>query len=155
MIDILCMILSVIKRFIYIMTFHFKSIKRTINLTERKPERWTSRQLYLLIKKRKNIKLVHNHIMISFSVSIQEMDSFIVYWSVERCLQKLTGKYFSIDVVWFLFSTVVNNAYVIHLTQHKLQIIAFVCLKKLFADSRVFIIQKSQSLTEVCWIKRL
>ena len=98
---------------------------------------------------------MHNHIMISFSVSIQELDRFIVLWSVERCLQKLTEKCFSIDVVKFLFSTVVNKAYVIHLTQHKLQVIVFVCLKKLFADSHVLIIQKSQSLTEVCWIKRL
>ena len=55
----------------------------------------------------------------------------------------------------FLFSTVVNKAYVIHLTQYKLQIIVFVCLKKHFADSRVLIIQKLHSLTEVCWIKRL
>ena len=44
---------------------------------------------------------------------------------------------------------------VIHLTQHKLQIIVFVCLKEVFADSRVLIIQKLQSLMEVCWIKRL
>ena len=43
----------VIKLFIYIMTFQFKSIKKTINLTERKTERWTSRQLYKLIKQRK------------------------------------------------------------------------------------------------------
>ena len=53
MIDILCMILSVIKLFIYIVAFHFKSIKRTINLTERKTERWTSRRLHILIKKGK------------------------------------------------------------------------------------------------------
>ena len=48
-------------------------------MTERKTERWTSKQIYILIKKRdKIIKLVHNHIMISFSVSIQELDRFIV-----------------------------------------------------------------------------
>ena len=98
MIDILCMILSVIKLFIYIMAFHFKSIKRTINLTKRKTERWTSRQLYILIKKgKKIIKLVHNHIMMSVSVSVQELDRFIVFWSVQRCLQKLTEKCFSMD----------------------------------------------------------
>ena len=34
------------------MAFHFKSIKRTINWTERKTERLTSRRLYILIKKR-------------------------------------------------------------------------------------------------------
>ena len=129
MIDILCMILSVIKLFIYITAFNLKSINRTIN----------------------------NHIMISFSVSIQELDRFIVFWSVEpptKIDRKLLFNGCRI-VFFFLFSTVVNKAYVIHLTQYKLQIIVFVCLKKLFADSRVLIIQKSQSLTEVCWIKRL
>ena len=95
MIDFLCMILSVIKLFIHVMAFHFKSTKGTINLTERKTEKWTSRRLYILIKKgEKVIKLVHNHILIPFSVSVQELDCFIVLWSVKRCLQKLSEKVF-------------------------------------------------------------
>ena len=56
MIDILCMILSVIKLFIFIMAFHFKSIKRTINLTERKTEDGQIDSCTYRLKKKKKKK---------------------------------------------------------------------------------------------------
>ena len=34
----------------------FQKHQKERNLTERKPERWTSKQLYILIKKKKKIK---------------------------------------------------------------------------------------------------
>ena len=82
------------------MAFHFKSIKRTINLTERKTERWTSRQLYILIKKgkKKHETSTQSHYDIGLCFS-SGTGCFIVFWSVERCLQKLTQKCFSMDAV--------------------------------------------------------
>ena len=45
----------------------FQKHQRTINLTARKPERWTSRWLYILIKKREKIGTQQARIQISFS----------------------------------------------------------------------------------------